>query len=287
MTEAVTTQRSSSGGHPGFAGGYTLVLPTGWRQVPLRTGTKAAIRVIVNEAFSRYSPAAGDRDRVIKRRVQLEGRLNAMARQARSAGGIDLYLPAGYVHGTVVPASFIVSRATIAAESEAAQVDPAQVMAQFLAQAAGAAAGAVSAAASTAAAGTAAASTAAGDGTAGKNDATPAAAEGSAGDTAGDAAAGEAAAGESATPVTLGGVAAARAEVIAPADPGQGVAFGSRRVDYVAPVPGQPGQWLIITFSTVGDGDPAGDFATLLAELFDAIMATFRWDRAGQESAAR
>jgi hypothetical protein len=52
---------------------------------------------------------------------------------------------------------------------------------------------------------------------------------------------------------------------------------GSRRVDYVLPVPGQPGRWLIVTFATPGDGDPDGEFAGLLVNLFDSIMLTFRW----------
>jgi hypothetical protein len=77
-------------------------------------------------------------------------------------------------------------------------------------------------------------------------------------------------------------VACARTEAVAAPDPGQEVPLGSRRADYVVPVPGQPGQWLIITFSTVGDGDPDGDFAKLLVELFDAIMLTFRWSGEGQ-----
>jgi hypothetical protein len=34
---------------------------------------------------------------------------------------------------------------------------------------------------------------------------------------------------------------------------------------------------MVITFSTLGHGDPAGEYAGLLAELFDAIMSTFRW----------
>jgi hypothetical protein len=34
---------------------------------------------------------------------------------------------------------------------------------------------------------------------------------------------------------------------------------------------------MIITFSTLGDGDPAGEYARLLAELFDAILSTLRW----------
>jgi hypothetical protein len=48
-------------------------------------------------------------------------------------------------------------------------------------------------------------------------------------------------------------------------------------VDYLLPVPGQSGQWLIVTFATSGGGDPKGAFAELLVELFDSIMLTFRW----------
>jgi hypothetical protein len=38
-----------------------------------------------------------------------------------------------------------------------------------------------------------------------------------------------------------------------------------------------PGDWLIIAFSTLGDGRPEGPFTRLLVELFDAIVSTFRW----------
>jgi len=204
----------------GTASGYTLVLPTGWRRIPVREGSKAAIRSILDEVFARY-PAGESRDRMIRHRVQLEGQLTGMVRKARSSGGVDLYLPVEYVHGTVVPASFVVSQATLGQPDDGVPVDPAQVVAAFVA---------------------------------------------GAGDTAGDAAPGE-----------VDGVACARTETVAGPDPGQDVPLGSRRVDYVVPVPGQPGQWLISTFSTVGDGDPGGEFARLLVSLFDAIMLTFRW----------
>jgi hypothetical protein len=36
-------------------------------------------------------------------------------------------------------------------------------------------------------------------------------------------------------------------------------------------------RWLIVTFATPGDGDPAGEFAGPLAQLFDSIILTFRW----------
>jgi hypothetical protein len=51
----------------------------------------------------------------------------------------------------------------------------------------------------------------------------------------------------------------------------------SLRVEYTVPVPAGANRWMVITFSTLGDGDPSGKYANLLAELFDAIMSTFRW----------
>lgn len=78
-------------------------------------------------------------------------------------------------------------------------------------------------------------------------------------------------------PVSLAGTTAARGETVAPPDPARDVPFASRRVDYVLPVPNDADRWLVVTFSTIGQGDPQDDFATLLVELFDAIMTTFRW----------
>jgi hypothetical protein len=53
--------------------------------------------------------------------------------------------------------------------------------------------------------------------------------------------------------------------------------YGSRRVDYVIAIPHGADQWLTVSFSTVGDGDPERAPARLFVELFDAIMSTFRW----------
>jgi hypothetical protein len=83
----------------------------------------------------------------------------------------------------------------------------------------------------------------------------------------------------SASPASVAGVSAARTESVAPPDPAEQVPFGSRRVDYVIPLPGHPTRWMLAAFSTIGDGDPEGKFAKLLVELFDAIMLTFRWAR--------
>jgi hypothetical protein len=81
------------------------------------------------------------------------------------------------------------------------------------------------------------------------------------------------------SPVTIDGAMGMRTERVAPPDPGNGVEFGSRRVDYALSVPGDPHRWLLIAFSALGAGDPDDKFAKLLVELFDAIMSTFRWTR--------
>jgi hypothetical protein len=50
-------------------------------------------------------------------------------------------------------------------------------------------------------------------------------------------------------------------------------------VDYVVPVPGDENRWLAVSFSTPGDGDPASAYTRAVADLFDAMMTTFRWSR--------
>lgn len=68
-------------------------------------------------------------------------------------------------------------------------------------------------------------------------------------------------------------------DVVAP-DPlmSELVQVPSRRVTYVVPAPPPDPRWLVVSFSTIGDGaDPRGDLAEVLVDLFDAIMGTFRW----------
>jgi hypothetical protein len=79
-------------------------------------------------------------------------------------------------------------------------------------------------------------------------------------------------------PKTLDGVNGFRVERVVPPETGKGIDFSSRRVDYLLPVPGDYDRWLIFAFTTFGGGDPADNVARLLADLFDAIMATFRWE---------
>lgn len=77
--------------------------------------------------------------------------------------------------------------------------------------------------------------------------------------------------------VTVDDTPAVRREHIAPPEADAGLDVGSRRVDYIVPKPGEPGRWLLVTYTTVGAGDPDDEFAVLLVQLFDAIMSTFRW----------
>jgi hypothetical protein len=200
--------------------GYTLVLPGGWRRIPVQQGTRPAIRGVVDEVLRRFSKGVS-RDKLTRYRIDLERRLSDMAMQARSAGGIDLYLPIEYTHGVTITASFVVSQVTLpdppAELPDAGQADTAQFV-SYLTSADG-----------------------------------------------------------DATPVVIAGEAAARKESVAAADPAQQIPYGSRRVDYMLPVPGESRGMLVVAFSTIGDGDPEGQFAKLLAELFDAIMTTFRW----------
>ena len=213
--------------------GYTLVLPGGWRRLPVQHGTRPAIRGVVDEVLRRLSKGVS-RDKLTRYRIELERRLSDMATQARSAGGVDLYLPIEDSHGVTITASFVVSQVTLPAPPaadppaelpDAEQVDTAQFV-SYLTSADG-----------------------------------------------------------DAAPVVIAGAAAARKESVAAADPAQQVPYGSRRVDYMLPVPGESRGMLIVAFSTIGDGDPEGQFAKLLVELFDAIMTTFRWarDQSGQE----
>lgn len=51
----------------------------------------------------------------------------------------------------------------------------------------------------------------------------------------------------------------------------------ARRVEYVTAVPEDPRRWIMVTFSTIGDGDPHGELVTVIVQLFDAMMSTWHW----------
>jgi hypothetical protein len=204
---------------PAAASGYTIVLPPGWRRIPVRQGTAEAIREILDEVVGRVG-SPGDREKLVRARVEIQGRLTAMASKARENGGVELYLPVEYVHGIAVPASFLVSEGAPGGMNDG---DRAQLVAAL------------------------------------------------------------AASDESATLVEVDGAKGVRTELVAPADPANDVTLPTRRVDYVLPLPGPEGRWLMVVFSTLGDSDPEGEFAKILVQLFDAIMSTFRWTWSPEE----
>ncbi|MFC8129840.1 hypothetical protein [Streptomyces sp. NPDC057302] len=79
----------------------------------------------------------------------------------------------------------------------------------------------------------------------------------------------------------LDDTAALRSERDVPADPAQGVDAAHRQVEYFVPIPDStPDQYLTFSFSALiaPGSDPA--FYDTLAELFDAVMGTFRWSYA-------
>lgn len=122
--------------HPA-AGGYTVVIPPGWCRIPLRQGTNAAIKKILDRSF-RHLP----RDRVAPYRMEIERRLKILVAQSRSNAGLDLYFPVDPAQDGPVPASFLVSEARYSPPAEdgedGGEIDPAQVLAYLASESAGA-----------------------------------------------------------------------------------------------------------------------------------------------------
>jgi hypothetical protein len=119
-----TTDTAAGEGRPA-AGGYTVVIPPGWCRIPLRHGTNAAIKKILDKSF-RHLP----RDRVAPYRREIERRLKALVAQSRSNAGLDLYFPVDPTQDGPVPASFLVSEARYSPAAETGEeIDPAQVLA--------------------------------------------------------------------------------------------------------------------------------------------------------------
>ena len=193
--------------------GYSMLIPAGWRQIPVRRGSEQVIDEIAAEVAGRMRERV-PRDKLAEIRTALKRRLSEIVTQARRGGADDLYLPVQYIHGLTVPASIVVAHGSLPAPEG---VDQAGLVAWLAAQ---------------------------GDGT---------------------------------IAATVGGTMAARREHTAPPERSQELGAGSRRVDYMVPVPGTRDDWLIITFVTLGSGDPDGGFARLLVEWFDAVVSTFTW----------
>jgi hypothetical protein len=207
-------ERVLTAARPAVAG-YTLVLPPGWVRIPVRHGTAAAVRAVVDEALKQV-PRSIPRDSLAPYRAEMEGRLQEMARQARGRGGVDLYLPAAARGLVPVGASFVVSEGQLNTPG----ATPEQMVAYLAALDDG-----------------------------------------------------------DRRVVAVDDGAAVRAERVAGAEPTIQITAGSRRIEYMVPVPGEQGRWVFVVFSTFGAGDPDDEMAKALAGLFDAIMSTFRWKR--------
>ena len=232
--------------------GYRIVLPPGWQRIPLRRGTRQAVRQLLDHTFREV-----DRDRSAPLRRALESTLWQQIREAQYHDGLDLYLPVAQVHGHTIAASILVSElsATSLAAFPASHLVTALVDEDDAARRVrldGAHAVRTE-----------------------RVDTPPA---------------------PTPAPAPAPETAAAVPELAAPApesaaavpdpDPEHAAQAlrdlaaqppASRRVEYTVAVPGTGERWLIVVFSTLGDGDPAGGFADLLVELFDAMMTTFRW----------
>jgi hypothetical protein len=198
---------------PRRAVGYTIVLPPGWRHIPVRRGADEAIKKAARDVARQFAKGQ-PRDALTAYRIELERKLREVVAEARRRGGTDAYVPLGLVHGVPVPASFLVSELSLGSVED---IDPARIIANL------------------------------------------ASADGDS------------------RPVTVADAIGARTERTARADPSKNVEQASRRVDYVLAVPGESDRYLAVAFSVVCAGDPDDAYVRLLVELFDAMMATWRW----------
>ncbi|HEX3826389.1 MAG TPA: hypothetical protein VHV82_03870 [Sporichthyaceae bacterium] len=114
--------------------GYRIVLPPGWAQIPLRSGTDEVIEAILDAVIGGL-PDTGD---LVDQRNWVAARLREAAAAARTNNGTHLYLPVAPAHGRTVAASFVVAEigfgsvepldpdllvARLAADPNAAQVN--------------------------------------------------------------------------------------------------------------------------------------------------------------------
>lgn len=84
-----------------------------------------------------------------------------------------------------------------------------------------------------------------------------------------------------ATVVEVDGQPALREDGVQEADPVEEplATWAARRISYTVLAPHQQHRWVLFTFTTLGDGDPAGELADLLVRLFDAQLTTLRWQQ--------
>jgi hypothetical protein len=90
---------------PVLAGGYTLILPPGWLRLDARSEDGTTELDLELDRVLATVPRDSHGPLISRARKQA----HAVLDQARTAGALDLYLPLGGMHGTAVPASFLVS----------------------------------------------------------------------------------------------------------------------------------------------------------------------------------
>lgn len=84
---------------------------------------------------------------------------------------------------------------------------------------------------------------------------------------------------EGVRPVTVSDTVWARSEEVIDRKADQTIADDARarKVEYITAAPSDQRRWIIVTFTTLGDGDLDSPFTALMVDLFDAIMSTWRW----------
>lgn len=84
---------------------------------------------------------------------------------------------------------------------------------------------------------------------------------------------------EGATAEIVAGQAWVRSRRVLDPDPDRapGVDVPVVAVSYTTALPDDPTKWVLVEFSGTGDGDPGSESTSLVVDLFDAIMSTWRW----------
>ena len=226
--------------------GYQIALPTPWERIPIGTATKARVAEIAGRAVGRVTEKISP-DEAAKLRITLEQQLLRQLAVAERAGAVDFYLPTDLVHGMVLSASFTVS--VVIPDAMAPAGLATSVMASLVAG------------------DEASEPVSVGDTVWIRTDRVTSA------PTPEDV--------ESAPSQDAALAAESARELLAAGDEdGDEAITGARTVEYTTVVPSNERYWLLVTFTTLGDGDPQGELADLLVELFDAIMSTWRWETA-------
>ncbi|TNC33108.1 hypothetical protein [Mumia zhuanghuii] len=223
--------------------GYQIALPTPWEQIPVGAdNTRQRVAEIAGRAVARVT-ADMSPDEAAKLRITLEQQLLRQLAVAERGGAVDFYMPTDLIHGMALSASFTVS--VVMPDAMAPAGVATTVMTSLIAE-------------------------------------DEASEPVSIGDTVwirSDRVTKVPTADEVETAETeeVGLAAEAARELV---EESGGAIAASRTVEYTTVVPSDERYWLLVTFTTLGDGDPQGELADLLVELFDAIMSTWRWETA-------